>query len=35
MIFFIKPEENAQKLKNKVDNFLVERSLNVKEAQTK
>lgn len=34
MILFIKPGENVQDLRTKVDNFLVERALNVKEAKT-
>lgn len=35
MIVLIKPRENVQDLRNKVDNFLIEKSLNVKEAKTK
>lgn len=35
MIFFIKPARNVEDLRKKVDNFLAERCLNVKEAKTK
>lgn len=35
MIFFIKPGESAQELREKIDNFLAEKTLNIKKPQTK
>nr|ARO91076.1 putative reverse transcriptase/maturase [Flintiella sanguinaria] len=35
MIFFLKPEEDAQELRKLIDKFLSERGLNIKEAKTR
>jgi group II intron reverse transcriptase/maturase len=35
MIFFLKPEEDAEKLRDKINRFLAERGLRVKESKTR